>query len=234
MKMNDKGKELCEIWRQNYYKENDKLGGNSVEGDFVEGWCIIDNYEYIHNLNDECGLWLYGYDENALAEVEDAIERYGEDYHKKFIEKSKQTKLDRYGDADYNNLEKAKQTKLERYGDTNYNNPEKSKQTCLKRYGVSNPMQSKNIQERAKSTNLKRYGVEWGILNKHIRDKNELSRRQFYIKKHDLNGINDEGIWICKCPHLGCNKCEEKQYKISSIQFYGRKQSNIEPCTNLL
>ena len=79
MKMNDKGKELYEVWEQNYYKENDKLGGNSAEGDFVEGWCIIDNYDYIHTLNDECGLWLFGYDDNALSEVEDRIEKYGED-----------------------------------------------------------------------------------------------------------------------------------------------------------
>ena len=181
------------------------------------------------------------------------LDRYGDaDYNN--LEKAKQTKLDRYGDANYNNLEKAKQTciekygedyhkkfidkskqtKLERYGDTNYNNVDKSKQTCLERYGVSNPMQSKTIQERAKSTNLKRYGVEWGILNKHIRDKNELSRRRFYIEKHNLNDINDDGIWICKCPHPGCNKCEEKCYEITSIHFYGRKQMNIEPCTNLL
>lgn len=55
------------------------------------------------------------------------------------LEKSAQTKLERYGDANYNNREKAKSTKLERYGDANYNNREKSEQTCKSRYGARNP-----------------------------------------------------------------------------------------------
>lgn len=78
MKMNAEGKKLFSIWEQNYYKENDKLGGNSAEGDFVEGWCIIDNYEYIHNITDECGLFLFGYDDNALNQIDELIELYGE------------------------------------------------------------------------------------------------------------------------------------------------------------
>ena len=38
------------------------------------------------------------------------------------IKKSNQTKLERYGDVNYNNREKSKQTCIERYGDANYNN----------------------------------------------------------------------------------------------------------------
>lgn len=78
MKMNEKGKALYKIWEENYYKENDNLGGDSANGDLVEGWSIIDNFDYIHNLTDECGLWLFGYGENALAEIEERIEKYGE------------------------------------------------------------------------------------------------------------------------------------------------------------
>lgn len=49
--------------------------------------------------------------------------------HATIQEKSKQTCLERYGDAHYNNPEKSRQTCLERYGDAHYNNSEKSKQT---------------------------------------------------------------------------------------------------------
>jgi len=72
------------------------------------------------------------------------------------IDKSKQTRLERYGNETYNNKEKAlatnlerygykaynrkkgEQTRLERYGNPNYVNTEKAEQTCLERYGVRN------------------------------------------------------------------------------------------------
>lgn len=78
MKLNAKGKELYDIWERNYYNENDKLGGNSANGDFVEGWSIIDNYDYVKTLTDECGLLIFGYDEHAINIVNEWIEHYGE------------------------------------------------------------------------------------------------------------------------------------------------------------
>ena len=96
--------------------------------------------------------------------------------------KGQQTKLERYGDANYNNREKSNQTCIEKYGD-NYRKKfaQNAKQTCMEKYGVSNPMKSKEIKEKVKNTNFEKYGVEWGILNKQIRNKHELSRRDFYI-----------------------------------------------------
>ena len=79
MKLNEKGRKVYDIWEQKYHKENDKLGGNSAEGDFVEGWCIIDNNEYIKSLTDFCGMLIFGYDEDALWMVEDWIDAYGKD-----------------------------------------------------------------------------------------------------------------------------------------------------------
>jgi hypothetical protein len=79
MKLNEKGMALYNIWYENYCKENDNLGGNSAEGDFVEGWCIIDNFDYIKNITDECGLLIYGYDEDAVNTVDEWIEDYGDE-----------------------------------------------------------------------------------------------------------------------------------------------------------
>ena len=79
MKLNNKGKELYKIWEQNYYKENDNLGGNSENGDLVEGWCIIDNDDYIKNITDECGLLIFGYDDSAIYVVNEWIEDWGAD-----------------------------------------------------------------------------------------------------------------------------------------------------------
>ena len=79
MKLNRKGEELYKIWQNNYYAENDKLGGDSASGQLVEGWCIIDNYDYIKTLTDECGLLIFGYDDNAVNVINEWIEEYGED-----------------------------------------------------------------------------------------------------------------------------------------------------------
>ena len=74
---NKKGWELFNLWEQKYFEENDRLGGNSAEGDFVDGWCIIDTTDHIHNITDVCGLYVFGYDDDAIWEVEDHIERFG-------------------------------------------------------------------------------------------------------------------------------------------------------------
>ncbi len=58
--------------------------------------------------------------------------------HKDFIPKRKKTKLERYGNENYNNINKCQQTKMERYGDKNYNNLNKMQSTCLKKYDVDN------------------------------------------------------------------------------------------------
>ena len=79
MKLNAKGNELYKIWEYNYYKENDNLGGNSAEGDYVEGWCIIDNDDYVKTLTDECGLLIFGYDEYAIDTIDEWIKDWGAD-----------------------------------------------------------------------------------------------------------------------------------------------------------
>ena len=56
------------------------------------------------------------------------------DYYKKIVQKSKKTKLERYGDENFANVEKNKKTKLERFGDENYRDMKKQKQT--KRFRV--------------------------------------------------------------------------------------------------
>lgn len=79
MKLNAKGKELYKIWEHNYHKENDNLGGNYANGDIVEGWCIIDNDDYVKTLTDECGLLVFGYDDNAINTIDEWIEDWGAD-----------------------------------------------------------------------------------------------------------------------------------------------------------
>ena len=78
MKLNQAGKKLFNIWGEKFYKENDRLGGNSSEGEFVGGWCIIDNSDFIKSITDNCGLWIFGYDEGAIDEIDNCIEIFGD------------------------------------------------------------------------------------------------------------------------------------------------------------
>lgn len=95
--------------------------------------------------------------------VKNMIKKYGvENYTQTsdYIIKSKQTKLKRYGDENYNNFEKTKQTKLERYGNKDFNNPEKMKETCLERYGESSYTKTKEYIIKTKQTKLERHSNE--------------------------------------------------------------------------
>ena len=87
------------------------------------------------------------------------------DKREAFVEKTKSTKLQRYGDANYNNKQQGAATKLERYGDANFNNREAARETCLARYGVADPSQSPilmvGVAQRSKQTAIAR-----GTINK--------------------------------------------------------------------
>lgn len=106
-----------------------------------------------------CGKEYYytiGQDNYKTGERNESAEKYccyecGKNAHMKKI---KQTKLERYGNENYQNIEKIKQTKLENYGNENYNNREKMKQTKQKHYGDENYV---NI-EKANATKLQKYG----------------------------------------------------------------------------
>ena len=104
--------------------------------------------------------------------------------------KSKQTKLERYGDENYFNREKAKQTSLKKYG-TEYPQQskviqDKIKKTSLKKYGTERPQQSKIVQDKIKQTCLEKYGVTNPGANEEIKKK---------IKQHFINTYGVESSW---------------------------------------
>lgn len=80
-------------------------------------------------------------------------------------------------------IEQIRKTKLERYGDANYNNREKAVETSLERYGVENPFQAEEIKEKSKQTMLKRYGVEHIMLLEEMKEKVHVNRDNKKIMK---------------------------------------------------
>ncbi len=76
-------------------------------------------------------------------------------------EKSKETKLEKYGDENYNNPEKVHQTKLEKYGE-NYFFEQMIyvKEVVKERYGVDHPLHLQEFIDKKTQTNLEKYGYE--------------------------------------------------------------------------
>jgi hypothetical protein len=96
----------------------------------------------------------------------DSIEKYN--YYtcstKCAYDKNRKTKLEKYGDENYNNYEQIKKSLIEKYGVDCIFKCEKErielKKKFIKKYGVSNPSQVLEFKEKKKKTNLEKYGNE--------------------------------------------------------------------------
>lgn len=91
------------------------------------------------------------------------------------VNKSKQTKLKKYGDENYHNKEQAKQTMLERYGVSMGYQTEKAVtnrvNSSIEKYGVDNPFKSEEVHKLAKEKIMEKYGVQYSFELPEVRDK---------------------------------------------------------------
>lgn len=150
--------------------------------------------------------------ENSLKAIQ---EKFGVDnvfQLENIKEKAKSTKLEKYGDGNYNNIEKNKATKKERYGNENYRNEEKIKETSRERYGkdyymstqkfrkdtektlkekydVDNIMQVDSVKEKLKQTNIEKYGVEVASKNKDVIEKGMKILQENNLKKYGVKYV---------------------------------------------
>ena len=69
--LNEAGWELYSEWEMIYHAELNRLRAEQNDPDFHEGWCIIDNEHFVRNIEDEVGLRIFGYDNDAIWQVFD-------------------------------------------------------------------------------------------------------------------------------------------------------------------
>ena len=150
--------------------------------------------------------------------------------YKEIFCKVKKTKLEKYGDENYNNSESTKITCERLYGGQGNSSEilrQRYKQSCIEKWGVDNPMKNKDICKKQKDIIKEKYG---DALNKKIKD----SRREFEKGRNPhIIDYTDDNMWVCKCPHIDCNKCIEKKYIIHPSIYAGRKSTGLETCTIL-
>ena len=76
-------------------------------------------------------------------------------------QKSKETKIKKYDDENYNNPEKMLKTKAEKYGENYQKESTKNiKQKMLKDFGVDHPLKVPQFIKKQKETSLNRHGAE--------------------------------------------------------------------------
>ena len=120
-------------------------------------------------------------DEFLEKRQETCLERYDTEHHlqnKDVIKRREEKYLHENGVTNPMKLEKTikkgKQTKSEKYGDENYNNIEKWKQTNLENLGVEFPAQSPVCQENRRETCLERYDVDHYSKTKEYKEKQSI------------------------------------------------------------
>lgn len=116
-----------------------------------------------------------------VFQSKEVLDKLSEDRHSgKLAKKAAETKLNRYGDAHYNNMDKNRQTKLERYGDPNYNNMDKMYETKRKNKSFNTSQPEEDLYEK-----LKLQYSEDDIVRQY-RDSRYPYNCDFYIKSEDL------------------------------------------------
>lgn len=84
-------------------------------------------------------------------------------------------------------IKKIKQTKIEKYGDENYNNRNKALNTTLELYGVNNVSQIPEVKEKIQQTNLENLGVKMPFMSKDIQEKVLNTKEIKYNNKYYTN-----------------------------------------------
>lgn len=139
----------------------------------------------------------------------------GEEYKEKIIQKSKNTRLERYGNSNYVNVEQRKKTNLEKYGVENYFElKDKIKECNLKKHGVPHYVNS----EKRKKTMYERYGgYTWE--SKELRKKCDSTLRQRYGKK--LEKITEKGKKTRLDKYKNENYNNFQKHKQTCLTIYG-------------
>lgn len=154
------------------------------------------------------------------------LDKYGVDSYtktKEYVDKTKKTKKEKYGDENYVNLEKQKETNNKKYGNDFYMNTNdfklKSKKTMNDKYGVEFALQSENIIKKLIKTNNDKYGVDFVLQSELVKEKIKLTKSL----KYDNEYYNNRGKYtetnLKKYNVKNPMQVIEIQQKLSNIMF---------------
>ena len=115
-----------------------------------------------------------------------------------------------------NNIEKSKKTKLEKYGDKNYNNKEKIHNTMMEKYGVSSYAQLDSFK--------KDFSGNKNSSRKHFNNLNNFN--ETFIIKHFVLNKNFDIYTACEYFNCTYNAFKNMSFYASSVSRIGRQVSD--------
>lgn len=105
-------------------------------------------------------------------------------------EKSRETKLKKYGDENFNNSKKASQTRKNFSDERKQEIQLKKEETWIETYGTTNPNKSRVVREKVEETNLNRYGSKCSWGNKEVHKKClETTKKNFGIEDDSITNV---------------------------------------------
>jgi len=137
-------------------------------------------------------------DEMVKRQKQSIQKKWGVDFfpqHKDFIKKQKETKKERYGDENYNNVNKMKSTKEKLYGDSGYNNSQKNAITRRDSF-------IKTLKEKTKDK-----FVSYELESDNITLNCSLCKQDYDIYNNLFNYRTKQKSVLCTI----CNPTDEKQ-----------------------
>lgn len=148
-----------------------------------------DNIKQKYELSKRAVLDKYGVEnvfasDNIKKVISEKAKARTEEEKRLSKEKQKLTKLNKYGNENFNNTEAIKKTKAEKYGDKNFNNRTKAVNTMKERLGVNYAMQSEEVKKKSRETNISRYGVDHQMKNEQYRQRVKSSNLDKYGSEH--------------------------------------------------
>jgi len=119
-----------------------------------------------------------------IASKEAVKEKFGVDnvFQLNYIkDKLKNTKLEKYGDENYNNPNKMLETKSDKYGEDWGKEWYKNMSNEMKKnFGVKHPLQTQVFLDKLKKTNLEKYGKDWNSKSDVVKEKIKNSIKEKY------------------------------------------------------
>ena len=136
-----------------------------------------------------------------------------------FIDKIKETKIERYNDKNYNNRKKCKETKLERYNDENYNNIEQYKNTCLEKYNVDNISKVQSFKDKKSKT----LNLNYNVNSTFALEKSKENKKITLKNKYDVDNVF-QIEWVKE----KSKKTMMKRYGVENPFFLSNKRYKIK------
>jgi hypothetical protein len=119
-----------------------------------------------------------------FASKEAVKEKFGVDnvFQLNYIkDKLKNTKLEKYGNENYNNPNKMLETKSDKYGEEWGKEWYKNMSNEMKKnFGVGHPLQTQVFLDKLKKTNLEKYGKDWNSKSDVVKEKIKNSFKEKY------------------------------------------------------